>query len=122
MTGGWRYTAPHRDLHLLFWNAMVFGGSLMACSPLITVLMLRDLGFPPVVGRGRVRVMSCLVSTNAKAGSENRRSGSTARITAGLGDGRQHSSDHLFIRCDPPGAAASSRSDRPPVFMYFDER
>lgn len=46
-------------------------------------------------------MMSCLVSTNAMAGSENRRSGSTARITAGLEGGRQHSSGRLFIRCDP---------------------
>jgi hypothetical protein len=44
VTGGWRYIAAHRDLHLLFWNAMAFGGLLMAASPLITVLMLRDLG------------------------------------------------------------------------------
>ncbi|MGI5243127.1 MFS transporter [Dactylosporangium sp. CA-139066] len=47
LTGGWRYIAAHRDLHLLFWNAMIFGGCLMAASPLITVLMLRDLGFTP---------------------------------------------------------------------------
>ncbi|MEV6927106.1 MFS transporter [Dactylosporangium sp. NPDC051485] len=47
LTGGWRYIAAHRDLSLLFWNAMIFGGCLMAASPLITVLMLRDLGFAP---------------------------------------------------------------------------
>ena len=47
LTGGWQYISAHRDLKMLFWNAMCFGGALMAASPLVTVLMLRDLGFTP---------------------------------------------------------------------------
>jgi predicted MFS family arabinose efflux permease len=47
IASGWRYVAGHRGLHALFWNAMVFGGSIMLVSPLMAVLMLRDLGFEP---------------------------------------------------------------------------
>jgi predicted MFS family arabinose efflux permease len=47
ITGGWRHIFGHRGLSALFWNAMVFGGCIMAASPLIAVLMLRDLGFAP---------------------------------------------------------------------------
>jgi MFS family permease len=42
---GWRYIFAHRGLRALFWNAMLFGGCVMAAAPLVTVLMLRDLGF-----------------------------------------------------------------------------
>jgi hypothetical protein len=47
LAGGWSYVGAHRDLHLLFWNAMLFGGCIAAAAPLITVLMLRDLGLRP---------------------------------------------------------------------------
>ncbi|WP_329309652.1 MFS transporter [Streptomyces sp. NBC_01262] len=44
---GWRYILGHRGLRPLFWNAMLFGGSIMMSSPLVAVLMLRDLHFTP---------------------------------------------------------------------------
>lgn len=44
---GWRYILGHRGLAALFWNSLVFGGCIMASSPLITVFMLRDKGFEP---------------------------------------------------------------------------
>ncbi|GIH03718.1 MFS transporter [Rhizocola hellebori] len=44
---GWRYLLQHRGLAALFWNSLVFGGCIMAASPLITLFMLRDRGFPP---------------------------------------------------------------------------
>jgi MFS family permease len=44
-TDGWRYITAHRQLRMLFCNAMLFGGCIMASTPLIAVLMLRDLGF-----------------------------------------------------------------------------
>jgi MFS family permease len=47
MIAGWRYLLTHRDLRALFLNALVFGGCVMASAPLLTVLMLRDLGFAP---------------------------------------------------------------------------
>jgi MFS family permease len=45
LTAGWRYILRHPGLAGLFWNAMIFGGSIMALSPLLVVLVLRDLGF-----------------------------------------------------------------------------
>lgn len=45
VTEGWRYIFGHRGLHVLFWNAMLFGGGIMAVVPIVAVLMLRDLGF-----------------------------------------------------------------------------
>lgn len=47
ITAGWRYIAGHSGLRALFVNSQLFGGSMMAASPLLTVLMLRDLGFEP---------------------------------------------------------------------------
>ncbi|MBL7257501.1 MFS transporter [Actinoplanes sp. LDG1-01] len=47
ITAGWRHIAGHRGLRALFVNSQLFGGSMMAASPLLTVLMLRDLGFAP---------------------------------------------------------------------------
>ncbi|MCM4078576.1 MFS transporter [Paractinoplanes hotanensis] len=47
ITAGWRYIAAHRGLRALFINAQLFAGAMMAASPLLTVLMLRDLGFTP---------------------------------------------------------------------------
>lgn len=43
---GWRYILAHRGLRALFINSQVFGGSMMAASPLLAVLMLGDLHFP----------------------------------------------------------------------------
>jgi MFS family permease len=47
LMAGWRYILGHRGLRPLFWNAMLFSGSIMMSSPLLTVLMLRDLHFTP---------------------------------------------------------------------------
>jgi MFS family permease len=47
LTAGWRYIFGHRALAALFWNSMVFGGCILLSSPLLAVLMLRDLGFTP---------------------------------------------------------------------------
>ncbi|XVV08139.1 MFS transporter [Actinoplanes sp. CA-131856] len=44
---GWRYIAGHRGLRALFLNQQIFAGAMMAASPLLAVLMLRELGFPP---------------------------------------------------------------------------
>jgi MFS family permease len=46
IAAGWRYIAAHRDLRALFINSQVFGAAMMAASPLLAVLMLRDLHFP----------------------------------------------------------------------------
>jgi MFS family permease len=43
---GWRYIARHRGLRALFVNSQVFGAGLMATTPLLAVLLLRDLRFP----------------------------------------------------------------------------
>ncbi|GGK93169.1 MFS transporter [Mangrovihabitans endophyticus] len=43
---GWRYVFGHAGLRALFLNSQLFGGAMMAASPLLGVLMLRDLGFP----------------------------------------------------------------------------
>lgn len=47
LTAGWRYIFNQPGLHALFWNAMVFGGAIMLSSPLLAVLMLRELAFTP---------------------------------------------------------------------------
>jgi predicted MFS family arabinose efflux permease len=47
MTAGWRHIAAHPVLFRLFGHALVFGGCIVASTPLIAVLMLRDLGFSP---------------------------------------------------------------------------
>ncbi|MFI6167867.1 MFS transporter [Nocardia sp. NPDC051052] len=44
---GWAYIFRHRALHALFWNAMVFGGAIRLTSPLLAILMLRDLHLAP---------------------------------------------------------------------------
>ncbi|MGH3956729.1 MAG: MFS transporter [Mycobacterium sp.] len=44
---GWSYVFAHPVLHRLFWNAMLFGGSIMLTSPLMALLMLRELRFAP---------------------------------------------------------------------------
>ncbi|MEV6430477.1 MFS transporter [Nocardia sp. NPDC051463] len=45
--GGWTYIFADPMLRHLFWNAMVFGGSLMLTTPLVALLLLRELGFAP---------------------------------------------------------------------------
>jgi MFS family permease len=47
LTSGWRYIFGHRGLRVLFWNSQLFGGPVMMVSPLLAVLMLRDLGMTP---------------------------------------------------------------------------
>ncbi|WP_325098285.1 MFS transporter [Nocardia gipuzkoensis] len=44
---GWSYIFGEPTLNRLFWNGMFFGGALMLTSPLLALLMLRELGFPP---------------------------------------------------------------------------
>jgi len=46
LTAGWRYIFAHRQLRALFLNSQVFGGGVMAASPLLAVRMLRELHFP----------------------------------------------------------------------------
>jgi predicted MFS family arabinose efflux permease len=47
MTAGWRHVAAHPVLRALFVHALLFGGCVVASTPLIAILMLRDLGFSP---------------------------------------------------------------------------
>ncbi len=44
---GWQYLMRHPGLRPLFFNALLFGGSVMMASPLMAVLMLDDLGLAP---------------------------------------------------------------------------
>ncbi|MFI7545735.1 MFS transporter [Actinoplanes sp. NPDC049599] len=44
---GWRHLLAHRGLRALFLNHLVVSGLIMATEPLLAVLMLRQLGFPP---------------------------------------------------------------------------
>ncbi|MFI5776722.1 MFS transporter [Nocardia sp. NPDC051570] len=44
---GWTYIFAHPALCRLFWNAVLFGGSLLLTGPLVALLMLRELGFAP---------------------------------------------------------------------------
>ncbi|MFJ4781933.1 MFS transporter [Streptomyces sp. NPDC088794] len=44
---GWRYILGHPDLRPLFFNTVLNNGLIMAVSPLLAVLMVGDLGFPP---------------------------------------------------------------------------
>ncbi|WP_238010007.1 MFS transporter [Dactylosporangium sp. AC04546] len=45
--GGWRHLLTHPGLRALYLNHLVVAGLIMATEPLLAVLMLRDLGFPP---------------------------------------------------------------------------
>jgi MFS family permease len=47
LTAGWRYIWRDRGLRSLFWNSQLFGGPVMMVSPLLPVLMLRDLHMQP---------------------------------------------------------------------------
>lgn len=44
---GWAYIFTRPVLRRLFWNAMLFGGAIALTTPLLALLMLRDLGFAP---------------------------------------------------------------------------
>ncbi|MGW7349878.1 MFS transporter [Streptomyces sp. NPDC054784] len=44
---GWRYLLRHPGLRPLFFNALLFGGTVMMASPLTAVLMLDELGLAP---------------------------------------------------------------------------
>jgi predicted MFS family arabinose efflux permease len=44
---GWRHLLTHPGLRALYLNNMVVAGLIMATEPLLAVLMLRQLGFPP---------------------------------------------------------------------------
>jgi MFS family permease len=47
IVAGWQYLLGHPGLRPLFCNALLFGGSVMMTSPLMAVLMLRDLDLAP---------------------------------------------------------------------------
>lgn len=47
LVAGWRHIMAHPGLRALFLNALVVNGSIMATEPLLTVLMLGELGFSP---------------------------------------------------------------------------
>lgn len=47
IAAGWQYLLRHPGLRPLFFNALLFGGSVMMASPLMAVLMLNDLGLAP---------------------------------------------------------------------------
>ena len=44
---GWRHILSHPGLRMLYLNNMLVGGLIMATEPLLAVLLLRQLGFPP---------------------------------------------------------------------------
>ena len=44
---GWRHIFAHPGLRSLYLNNMLVGGLIMATEPLLAVLLLRQLGFPP---------------------------------------------------------------------------
>ena len=44
---GWRHIMSHPGLRALFLNNLLVGGLIMATEPLVAVLMLGHLGFPP---------------------------------------------------------------------------
>ncbi|UQU68175.1 MFS transporter [Couchioplanes caeruleus] len=59
ITAGWRYILGHPELRALYANSLIFNGGVMATLPLITVLMLRELGFA-AWAYGLVFGVSCL--------------------------------------------------------------
>jgi MFS family permease len=44
---GWRHIMGHPGLRALYLNNMLVGGLIMSTEPLLAVLLLRQLGFPP---------------------------------------------------------------------------
>ncbi|MEU8665030.1 MFS transporter, partial [Actinoplanes philippinensis] len=47
LVDGWRHLFGHPGLRALFLNSLLVNGLIMATEPLLTVLMLGELGFPP---------------------------------------------------------------------------
>ncbi|TWD12897.1 putative MFS family arabinose efflux permease [Streptomyces sp. T12] len=47
IAAGWQYLLRHPGLRPLFFNALLFGGSVMMASPLMAALMLDELGLAP---------------------------------------------------------------------------
>jgi MFS family permease len=47
LVDGWRHILGHPGLRALYLNNMLVGGLIMATEPLLAVLLLRQLGFPP---------------------------------------------------------------------------
>ncbi|WP_410587328.1 MFS transporter [Amycolatopsis sp. lyj-23] len=47
LADGWRFLLAHPGLRPLLFNTMVFNGLVMGTEPLLAVLMLNQLGFPP---------------------------------------------------------------------------
>ncbi|SFN95914.1 Predicted arabinose efflux permease, MFS family [Streptomyces sp. cf124] len=47
IAAGWQYLLRHPGLRPLFFNALLFGGSVMMASPLMAVLMPDELGLAP---------------------------------------------------------------------------
>ncbi|MDG4826912.1 MFS transporter [Asanoa sp. WMMD1127] len=45
--GGWRHIVTHPGLRALWLNHLIVAGLIMATEPLLAVVLLRDLGFPP---------------------------------------------------------------------------
>ncbi|MER6178199.1 MFS transporter [Streptosporangium sp. NPDC001681] len=48
LLAGWTFILRHRGLRLLYFNAMLFGGAIMWSSPIMAVLMLKDIGATPL--------------------------------------------------------------------------
>ena len=44
---GWRHILSHPGLRALYFNNLLVGGLIMTTEPLLAVLLLRQLGFPP---------------------------------------------------------------------------
>ncbi|MGC4869299.1 MFS transporter [Micromonospora sp. DT53] len=44
---GWRHLLTHSGLRALYLNQLLVGGLIMATEPLVAVLLLGELGFPP---------------------------------------------------------------------------
>ncbi|GGZ68151.1 MFS transporter [Streptomyces echinoruber] len=47
LLGGWRHIMGHPGLRALYLNQILVAGLIMATEPLLAVLLLRQLGFPP---------------------------------------------------------------------------
>ncbi|WP_326558548.1 MFS transporter [Micromonospora sp. NBC_01796] len=47
LLGGWRYLLAHPGLRALYLNQLLVAGLIMATEPLLAVLLLGELGFPP---------------------------------------------------------------------------
>jgi MFS family permease len=47
LVDGWRHILTHPGLRALFLNGLLVSGLIMATEPLLAVLMLGELGFPP---------------------------------------------------------------------------